>query len=520
MLSITSWVKNLLVSKTKRGSSSVSVADEIIVFLKNLVIQESLIANELARYEKVKKTKKKQKSILYVPLYFALENSVVEHRFPLVRKAYTKDELRREIRDTFPINKLETPFRLIFLPRNEQATLLFEIAVQLLADYVITYIGRAQLIDIITATVKGKISGDILTREQTVNFGFLKQTLRDFSSVELVSFFKDINSSLFRQIVISHGEKKALEVVKGIFTLIKDSYENELVSEFLTVMPESVLETEQLAYLSHEQLEEKIRQSIAELKKLNEGLEEKVFEATKGLKEANIRLKEFDRVKTQFITIAAHQLRTPATETKWRVEELLANVHISRDTEAGLRIVYNSNDRLIAIVDDLLNVSGIEEGRWGIHLMRQPFDVVVRQVFEGFQNKARAKKIDFILTMPSNMPELDLDKEKIEIVLGTLLDNALWYTHTSGKVSMEVVREGDHSITTVRDTGIGIRKSEFPQVFTKFYRSSEALQVHTDGSGLNLFIAKNIIESHKGTIGFTSEPGKGSSFYFSLPIPV
>ena len=228
-----------------------------------------------------------------------------------------------------------------------------------------------------------------------------------------------------------------------------------------------------------------------------------------------------ERTKREFVSIAAHQLRTPLTGMSWTIEALLSgekgalNSGQKELAEGGL----DALRRMLDLVNDLLDVSRIEEGRFGIKLSRQPLSLILSRVFSTFERTAAKKGIEFRAVMPEDLPPLDFDTDKIELVLNNIIDNAIMYTSAGGRVTIGAERQGSEVVIHIADTGIGIPAAESERIFTKFFRSRRALSHYTDGSGLGLFVAKNIVDQHGGRITFTSKEDVGTTFSIALPIP-
>src|SRR3989338_9815092 len=227
-----------------------------------------------------------------------------------------------------------------------------------------------------------------------------------------------------------------------------------------------------------------------------------------------------ERTKREFVSIAAHQLRTPLTGMSWTVEALLSetkgvlNAAQKELVQRGLGAIRH----MVDLVNDLLNVTRIEEGKFGIKPTRQLVYEFLANVVEGFKKSAEVRKIELVVNIAPNIQPFDFDADKMEFVIGNILDNAIKYTPVGGKVTLEV-REQDGAVQfTIRDTGIGISKGESDRIFTKFFRSAQATSYFTDGSGLGLYVAKNIVNQHNGSIRFESEEKKGTTFVVSLPL--
>lgn len=233
------------------------------------------------------------------------------------------------------------------------------------------------------------------------------------------------------------------------------------------------------------------------------------------------REKLVEQMKTEFVSIAAHQLRTPLSAIKWSISLLKERISGDKDTEDLLEKLNQSNERMIRLIDDLLNVTRIEEGRYVYKPVPKDIVQIVESVITPRMEIAKRKSIDFSFEKPAEkIPKVMVDEEKISIVIQNLVENAINYTPSNGRVSVLIKyqKEVPEILVEVKDTGIGIPKSEQQRIFSKFFRGSNAIKSETEGTGLGLFIAKNIIEAHHGKIWFESEKDKGTTFYFTLPV--
>ena len=231
------------------------------------------------------------------------------------------------------------------------------------------------------------------------------------------------------------------------------------------------------------------------------------------------REKIIEKLKTEFVSLAAHQLRTPLSAIKWSLRMILDGDlgNINKDQEEIMEKTYQSNERMIALVNDLLNVARIEEGEYAISPTSIDMVKICRSAINSIADGFKKKGIEFKFIKSSHKPiMIFVDEEKLGLVLQNMLDNALKYTEKLGKVSLSLKETPTNVTVEVRDTGIGIAKNEQKRVFSKFFRASEAVLAEPAGSGLGLYMAKNIIDSHGGEIGFKSQPGKGTTFYFTL----
>ena len=233
------------------------------------------------------------------------------------------------------------------------------------------------------------------------------------------------------------------------------------------------------------------------------------------------REKAIERIKTEFVSLSAHQLRTPLSETKWALETL-SKEKLGKLTAGQKEIVekaYDSNKRMLALINDLLDVVEIEEGRRLYKLTLSDFGEVVQSVVESYQEEIKKKQIKFEFRVPNKkLPKIRIDTEKMKLAVQNLLDNSVRYNLPGGMITVTLNATEKEIEFSIEDTGIGIPKNEQQNVFGKFFRSSNAVKIETEGNGLGLFIVKNIIEAHNGKIWFQSEEGKGTTFYFNLPL--
>jgi signal transduction histidine kinase len=258
----------------------------------------------------------------------------------------------------------------------------------------------------------------------------------------------------------------------------------------------------------------------SQTKDFNEKLTAEVEGATAELRQANAELKKLDKAKSEFISIASHQLRTPLTVIKGYASMMLDGSfgEMSAPIKENMTKVFDSNERLIGLVEDLLNISRIESGRLKFDFEKAQLDEVVSSVVEELTPSAEAKALKLAYEKKGDLPEMMLDKRKIRQVIMNITDNSIKYTKAGSiNITLEFVK--NKLRFCIKDTGMGISPSDLPNLFKKFSRGEDTSIVHTEGTGLGLYVGKQMVEAHGGKIWAESEGvGKGSAFCFELPI--
>ena len=239
------------------------------------------------------------------------------------------------------------------------------------------------------------------------------------------------------------------------------------------------------------------------------------------IKEMYEREKNISGMKSEFISIAAHQMRTPLSAIKWTLN-ILGSENVGPLNEKQKEAIRQGNDvaeHMIRLVNDLLNVSRIEEGRFGYNFEKSSLVELIDELLKEEKLKAEQNDVNLAFYRPKEkLPDMPIDKERLRMAIGNLIDNAIKYSLPGKTVEIGMRKKGNQVVVGVRDQGIGIPKEQMERLFTKFFRADNAVRLQTAGSGLGLYITKNIIERHGGKIWAESEKGKGSKFFFTLPI--
>lgn len=231
-------------------------------------------------------------------------------------------------------------------------------------------------------------------------------------------------------------------------------------------------------------------------------------------------IRELDRLKSEFISVAAHQLRTPLSAVKWAVKMVMdGDAGPINDEQKGLLDQgYKSNERMIVLINDLLDVSRIEAGKFEYEFVEGSLEDLVDTTVQEFQQIVKHKSVNLKYDKPDRpLPKIKLDPLKLKMVVENLIDNAVKYTAPGGRVEVLFKYYGNTIEFVVADSGVGIPKDQLAQLFSKFFRAKNVIRMQTDGTGLGLFIAKKIVEKHGGVIWAESEEGKGTQMHFTLP---
>lgn len=288
--------------------------------------------------------------------------------------------------------------------------------------------------------------------------------------------------------------------------------------------------------LERRRLGRQLRERVGELEvanatiaALNEDLQRRVDAATAELRGQYERLQELDRLKTQFMSVASHELKTPITAMSGFLQVLLRRIRRRVDTgppdaatwsedqkaiEDQLEIVQRQTAKLARLVDELLDVSRIQSGRVDFAFTEMDLTHLVREVAERMQTTTAIHVID---VGGKRAVPVVADRDHLEQVLNNLIANAVKYSPDGGKITVRVEEDGEMAALAVTDQGIGIPQEELGSVFGLFYRSPDRRARDVGGMGLGLYISKEIIDRHGGRIWAESVLGEGTTFQVRLP---
>ena len=229
-------------------------------------------------------------------------------------------------------------------------------------------------------------------------------------------------------------------------------------------------------------------------------------------------LRQLENVRRDFVANVSHEIRTPLTSIKGYTETLLDGALEDKGNARDfLKIIGADADRLVQLVDDLLDLAKIESGNLALKLVTVPLAGVIDRIIAGLKKQAERRGVALRRELPENLPHVHVDEATIAQVFLNLLDNGIKYNREGGSVTVSARPEGEIVRVDVTDTGIGIPEEDLPRIFERFYRVDKARSRQLGGTGLGLAIVKHIIQAHGGEVSVRSELQKGSTFSFTLP---
>lgn len=241
------------------------------------------------------------------------------------------------------------------------------------------------------------------------------------------------------------------------------------------------------------------------------------------LKLENEELKKVNAVKSDLISISAHQLRTSLSAIKWTLRMFMDRDlgELTPEQDEFIKKAFNSNEQMLKLVNKLLVMNHADDTSILFNFKEVEMAELLDNTLVEFSDEAKKKFIKIIVTKPeAELPTINCDKEMIHVVMQNLVENAIKYSHPNSRISIELKhnKESNNIEFSVRDSGIGISQKDKDKIFNKLFRAPNAVEKEKTGSGLGLFTTKNIVERHKGKIWFESEDGKGTTFHVSLPV--
>lgn len=254
-----------------------------------------------------------------------------------------------------------------------------------------------------------------------------------------------------------------------------------------------------------------------------QALEAKVQERTKQLSSALADVQAISQNKSEFISAVSHELRTPLTSIKGYASILMTGAigEIPDKVKERLEKINKHSDNLVKLINDLLDISRIESGKTEMKIIPHAIPPIIDNVHDLLTPQLTERKINFIKEVPRACPQVPMDLSQVERVFINLVGNAIKFTPPEGGIiKVHAAFDEEKAIFTVSDNGIGIREENIPHLFNEFYRIDNEINQNVKGTGLGLALCKKIVEAHGGRIWVDSEPQKGSTFYFTLPLQI
>lgn len=236
-----------------------------------------------------------------------------------------------------------------------------------------------------------------------------------------------------------------------------------------------------------------------------------------ALKKTRTELKQ----RSEVISLASHQLRTPLTSIKWYSEKLLkgeSGEELTPKQKKYIGEVYQGNERMINLVRNLLNVSRIEMSALVINPKPTDIGKLIKEVIKEQTLFIQEKKHEVVVDIPEGLPKISTDPELVRMIFQNLFGNAIEYTPSGGKITCAAEKKDNKMIIGIKDTGIGIPEKQQSQIFQKLFRGDNAVREHSGGTGLELYITKAMVDALLGKIWFKSQEGKGTTFWVALPL--
>jgi len=228
-------------------------------------------------------------------------------------------------------------------------------------------------------------------------------------------------------------------------------------------------------------------------------------------------MRKSQQLKNEFMNIAAHELKSPVTPIKGYLDLIISDDRTDDKVKQWAKVSLRNAERLLVLVNDILDVSRLDNDTMRFEMKKFDSSDLIYEIIEDMKPCIEQKNLAFSISIPDQFPKIYGDFNRLQQVLKNLFTNALKFTD-EGHIEFTVTIENDQLLLTVADTGIGIDEDELDTIFEKFYQADTAENRKHEGTGLGLFICKEIIKKHKGTITAESHPGKGSTFTITLPI--
>lgn len=233
------------------------------------------------------------------------------------------------------------------------------------------------------------------------------------------------------------------------------------------------------------------------------------------------RIAETNRLKTEFVSIISHQLRSPLSIFQWTIDATkreLARTRDLSDIEQYVETLQETSESMTRLVNTLVELNNIETGILVVRRAAFRLDLITQKIIDRFQSATTKSKISISFSTPNSISEVYADENRIVVVIENVIDNAIRYSNKPGKVEILIVPEGKNLKWSIKDQGVGIPAADQKYIFQRFFRAGNALYRKTTGLGTGLYLAKMLVEASGGEMGFYSKEDQGSTFWFTLPL--
>ncbi|MCJ7697598.1 MAG: ATP-binding protein, partial [Thermoplasmata archaeon] len=350
----------------------------------------------------------------------------------------------------------------------------------------------------------------------------LSPVLKEFSLLilRLVDLYAGFTSSEY-----------AKERLTESYRTVKRQYgDTSIIFNILKTMPVGVLEAEKLVLLNRDELEEKVKERTIELVNTNKELQIEIKERKRGeeklrrsqtkIEQQNIQLKKADRIKTDFLNVTSHELRTPMSSIKGYSQMISKQIlgQINDEQKKALDVILRNTNRLDVLIQDILDVSRLESGTMKFVVAQTDVKNMILETVETIKPFANIKNIEITTKFKDNLPTLTIDKERIKQVLTNILNNAIKFSTDGSAINIFTTNEEESILFEIQDFGRGIPRNELKKIFNIFYQVDSGEDRKYGGVGLGLAISRGIVLTHGGKIWVKSKMNEGSTFSFTLPI--
>lgn len=267
------------------------------------------------------------------------------------------------------------------------------------------------------------------------------------------------------------------------------------------------------------EMEQSEAATLSILEDLHE-IHENLKKSQKKIKQQNVKLKKLDQIKSNFLNVTSHELRTPMSAIKGYIQMIMKQTlgETTEEQRNALSIVLRNIDRLDHLIQDILDISRLESGTLKLIPEKTDVKTMVEQTVETMQSSADLKHITVNTEMEDKMPDITVDQERIQQVIINIVNNAIKFSPEGSIINIRSKKDKDLVLVEIQDFGRGIPKDKQKKIFKTFFQVDSGMDRKFGGAGLGLAISRGIILAHGGEIWVESTVGKGSTFYFTIPI--